>query len=255
MKSLINMIYDFERRPYDVDWWGTLSGVPQRVGSNLEVGGSSTVMSAEFMKGNLEMEITMSANPIAGETKQFGWFAPGQGAYAYFEVSGTTFQAAAGDGEGHTQTSAITWNTAWLDTATLFKIVWDSSGFTFFIDGVRKAKISEEFKMPRVPMSPYFRCSGGGDKLVIPYVSVLGAQTMFHIESVNSDYVLVDIGHTPSVSDSITIADVVTIIPSLGINQSDSEAIAEAVTMFTNINYQSLSDSESISEDIAIAVV
>lgn len=207
MRNDTNMIYDFTRRPYDVDWWGTLSGVPQRVGINLEVAGSSTVMSAEFLKGNLEMEITMSAAPAVGETKQWGWLAPGQGAYAYFESSGGTFRASTADGNGNSKVEAITWNDEWLNTPTLFKILWDGSGFTFYVNGGRVAKISEVLEMPRVPMSPYIRCSGGMDKLVIPYVSVLGAHTMFHVESVNSDYALIDIGHTPSVFDAITITE------------------------------------------------
>ena len=233
MHPYINLIYDFNRRPYDVDWWSTQSGAPTVVNGSLQMGGASTIMSADFMKGNLEMEITIPTAPASGHTRQFGWKSVAQGAYAYFEITGATFQAATGDGEGNTQTSEITWNSDWDNTATLFQIRWDSSGFTFLVNGIRKAKISELNKTPRVTLSPYANNTGAPDSISIKYFSVIGAQTIFHIESTNSDYVASDPGHTVSVSEALTITESVTMSNSTlsGISVNDALTITESVAI------------------------
>lgn len=255
MNSLINLIYDFTRRPYDTDWWGTTLGVPTIVSGNLVLGGSATIMGADFMKGNLEMEITIPTAPASGHTRQFGWKAGGQGAYAYFEISGTTFQAATSDGEGNSQTAAITWNSDWDNAATLFKIRWDASGFTFLVDGIRKAKISEDTKMPRVPMSPYMASLGGGTgDMLVSYISIIGAQTMFHVESVNSDYFPLDPGNTVSVSDTQTITEAITLahVASDAASVSDTQTITEALTINDVPADVSVSDTQTMTEDITI---
>ena len=254
MERYINLIYDFNRRPYDVDWWSTQSGAPTVVSGNLEIGGASTVMSADFMKGNLEMEITVPTAPTAGHTRQFGWKSVVQGAYAYFEITGTTFQAATGDGEGNTQTSEITWNSDWNNTATLFQIRWDASGFTFLINGVRKAKISELEKMPRVTLSPYANDTGTPDSLSIKYFSIIGAQTIFHIESINSDYVPLDPGQIASVSDTMTITEEITINNALvGNTITEPVTITETVTMDHPLVGNSISDTMTMTEVVTVS--
>ena len=256
MNPYINLVYDFTRRPYDVDWWGTTSGVPTVVSGNLQIGGAATIMSADFMRGVLEMELTIPTAPASGHTRQFGWKSEGQGAYAYFEITGTTFQAATGDGEGNTQTSAITWNSDWDNTATRFKIRWDASGFTFLVNDVRKAKISEETKMPRVPLSPYLRSTGATDTVLASYVSVIGAQTMFHVESVNSDYMPVDPGHSPSVSDTMTISEAITIAQAdnEAVSVSDTMTISESVSVVHGDNEAvSIAETVTITEAVTIA--
>lgn len=255
MNNYINLVYDFTRRPYDVDWWSTLSGAPTVVGTNLVVNGEA-VMSAEFSKGNLEIEATITEAPAAGQVKKIGWLAPGQGAYAYFEVSGTTFRAATSDGEGNSQTSDITWDSTWESAATKFQIRWDASGFTFLVDGVRKAKISEILKHPRVPLSPYVKSTGGAS-VTVSYVSVLGAQEMFHIESVASDYVPLDAGYLGDISDSITISESVTIANTElgGSSVSDTLTLTEDVTIARLYHeVDGAVDTLTITEDVAIAV-
>lgn len=256
MHPYINLIYDFNRRPYDVDWWSTQSGAPAVVSNNLQLGGSSTVMSADFTKGNLEMELTIPAAPAAGHTRQFGWKSTAQGAYAYFEITGATFQAATGDGEGNTQTAEITWNSDWNNTATLFQIRWDASGFTFLVGGVRKAKISELTKMPRVPMSPYMNSTGAGDNMLVSYVSIIGSHTMFHIESINSDYLPSDPGHLASVSDTMTLTEAVTMSNlALGGNTNvDALTLTESITSVASISDPSVSSTETITESITISL-
>jgi hypothetical protein len=255
MERYINLIYDFNRRPYDVDWWSTQSGAPTVVSGNLEIGGSSTVMSADFMKGNLEMELTIPTAPAAGHTRQFGWKSVVQGAYAYFEVTGATFQAATSDGEGNTQTSEITWNSDWDNTATLFQIRWDASGFTFLVNGIRKAKISELNKMPRVTLSPYMNSTGAADTVLVKYVSIIGAQTIFHIESINSDYVASDPGHIASLSDTMTITEAITVTPLVLVGNTITEpvTVTESITMDNAIVGNSISDTMTMTEAVTVS--
>lgn len=184
MKQRTNLIYDFQRRAYDTDWWVTLAGAPIKSGASLTIPTTGiTTMSCDFVKGNLEMELTIPTAPGAGDVRKFGWMAQGQGAYAYFEFDGEAFKVSSGDGEGHTQSEEITWNTDWTNVTTLFQIRWDASGFTFLINGGRVAKISDELNMPRVPLSPYISNETGGDTIIVQQIGINGAQEMFHIES------------------------------------------------------------------------
>lgn len=184
MNALTNLIYDFQRRAYDTDWWVTIAGTPVISAGVLTLPTTAvTAMSCDFVKGNLEMELTIPTAPGAGDVRKWGWMAQGQGAYAYFEIDGADFKVSTGDGEGNTQSETLTWNSDWDNTATLFQIRWDASGFTFLVNGGRLAKISEDLKMPRVPLSPYISNSNGGDTMLLSQISVKGAQEMFHIES------------------------------------------------------------------------
>lgn len=184
MNALTNLIYDFSRRAYDTDWWVTIAGTPAVASGKLTLPTTAiTMMSADFVKGNLEMDLLIPSAPGAGDVRKFGWKAGGQDAGAYFEFDGADFIVTTDDGEGNTISETLTWNTDWTNTQTLFKIKWDASGFTFLVNDVRMAKISEELKMPRVPMSPYINNGTGGDTLQVQYVSVIGSQEMFHVES------------------------------------------------------------------------
>ena len=178
MSQYLNLIYDFSRRVYDIDWWKTKAGTPSVVGDYLVLNNASTSMLADFLEGTVEYSLFFQTAPTAGHLRQFGWKSPSN-EYAIFGVSGTVFQASVRLANGTTYTQALSWDPLWTGTVTTFSIKWDASGFSFYINGEKKTGpvISGESFSPE-GMYPFI-VNAVADNLGVAYVAVKDYTQMF----------------------------------------------------------------------------
>lgn len=205
----IDFLYDFERKTYDsTNWWTTMGGAPTEDATGLKLSASSASMLGDFRKGDLEMKMIIPTEPTAGNFRQWGWREGGNGAYAYFQISGTTFSLETADGDGNTESTTVTWNSSWTNTPVKFRIQWDASGFTFFAGTQQLGKISEAVGVPigRV-MAPYF-LNNPSDNAYVISVKISSAQQFVSGGQASGQ---TSAGRFANEIESITVAESVTV--------------------------------------------
>lgn len=118
----------------------TISGTPAISGSNLRLTSARASGVAAFTGHlTLAMRLIIQTEPTAGHARQFGLRNPGNGLRGaiLFDVNGTTFSAKVYDHDGSTLllNQAITWDAAWTNTETEFKIMATQNEIQFHVGG------------------------------------------------------------------------------------------------------------------------
>lgn len=162
--------YDPQRQGYDTVLWKTISGTPAISGTSLRLNNASVIHYGDIFKGEITINLTIPTAPVAGQDKKFGFAQLNNGALAYFKVNGAVFTAETANGKGDTESTTITWDTAWTNTATEFKVVWIGFEATFFVNGVKLAT-HRTVSVPKDPMSAYVS-NATADNLDIKYIDV-----------------------------------------------------------------------------------
>lgn len=169
----ISIYYDPQRQAYDTALWKTISGTPAINGTVLRFISASAVQYKDVFKGTIVLNLTVPTAPTAGNDRKFGLTQLSKGALAYFKVAGTAFTAESADGNGNTESTTITWDSAWTNTATEFKIVWTGFEATFYVGGVKLAT-HRTVAVSKEPMSVYVNNSTA-DNLDLKYAEIKDA--------------------------------------------------------------------------------
>lgn len=141
---------------------------------------AEAVQYADIGKGDLRMDVVIPTAPTANDNRKWGFFAPSKGSGLYFQITGTTFQAVAIDGPtGADTTVSITFETEWVGTEQVYRIVWEAGLAHFYVAGTKKATIAFEddnLDLASIPLSVYVY-NANADNMLVGYVEALGVQS------------------------------------------------------------------------------
>lgn len=127
-------VYDVAIKGLDANFWANVTGTPTVSSGKIRLNAAkmASYMLHEF--ADVEFLLTIPAAPTAGDVRQFGLKASSattMGA-CYFDIAGTVFTAKVFDNQGNSKSVTITWNAAWTNAATLFRIVWEADRIQFW---------------------------------------------------------------------------------------------------------------------------
>jgi len=223
-----NIYYDPMRQGYDSSTWATLTGEPVVLGNRLKLKVASILHYGDILRGDAIFNVNIPA-PAIGEDKKFGFLQFNKNSYLYFKSYNGSFTAETSDGST-TNSIAITWQTAWSNTNTEFRVKWEAGFVSFYVGGVLQTQISDA-SVSGSPMSLYVADNSDND-LLLNYIEVKGIQSYIMSE-----------GNENKVSG-------INILESEGVN------ITESVTMLMDLRFiEDESDSITISESVTVAVV
>lgn len=271
-RNFYNFYYDPYRQGYDDSLWRTLWGDPAVASNQLVLNAATAVHFADVLKGQYTLNVNVPTAPAAGNSRSFGLYHPGRGAYILFDISGSTFSAKTSDGGDNSTSSAITWDSSWTATNLNYVIRWEPGTAKFFINGAQVANITDD-SVPGFPLSLYVS-NNTWDNLTVKYIDCQGLQSylltvgpenstiqpiVFESETVTvSESVSFFYKHLnfDSVADSITVSEAVTIlITTLVPEVSDSVTVSESVTAFVTTHFLSANDTVTITENYAMTLI
>lgn len=171
----ISFSYDPQRQGYDTTLWRSLFGFPVVESGSLVFNFASAVHFGDCRKGNFIFGATIPSAPADGQFRQWGMYSHSLGAYLLFDITGSTFSAKTSDGNGNTNSSTISWQTAWTNTETEFRINWEAGRAVFSVGGVVQATISDDSISGRT-MSLY-ASNTSEDNLKIRYIDASSIQS------------------------------------------------------------------------------
>lgn len=103
----------------------------------LRVSGDRFHSYLQHIFGDFEFQLTIPANPGATTDQTWGLRNPSdtQVSCAYFSIdTNSAFTCKTGDNYGNLQSSAVTWDTNWSDTAVTYRIRWEEDVVNFLIN-------------------------------------------------------------------------------------------------------------------------
>ena len=259
-----NFYYDPVRQGYDTSTWRTLYGDIAIGGGRLRLTDAAIIHYADILRGDASFSIRIGA-PVAGADRKFGFLQYNKNAYAYFKILGTAFTAETSNGTD-TTSETITWQTAWTNTNTEFRIKWEGGRAEFYVGGIKQATTAD-VSISGTPMSLYAHCTTKDDPLAINYIDVQTIQSyLMHTDNDNStneplvfeasdiditEVVTMDIPVNVSVTDNVTISESATTHITTTESLSDSVTITDAVTVVVKILPVDVSDQLNITENLS----
>lgn len=237
-----NFYYDPMRQGDGRNVWSWYTGDPFQSGGYLALLNGSGIMYYDCGKGSLSMTLSVPTDATVMD-RQWGFKAGDD--YVLFDVSGGTFQAkAASTRSSQTSSQAITWDSAWTGADTTFMIRWEAGIATFYVNGVKRAQLSDA-SIPYGPLSPYI-FTDGNDLFYIKSVVGQGIHTLELNPVATAADALEPMGN---VGDALTVTESVTRLVLSFVNVSETPSLTESVTLLTS-SFISVVDTNTITEDV-----
>ena len=258
-----NFYYDPVRQGYDPVSWRSLTGTPLIAGNQLSFNNATAVHLADILRGDASFSLNLAA-PANGDQKQFGFMLFSKNEYLTFNIFDSVFSANSSDGTT-SYSIPITWQSAWTNTNTEFRIQWEAGLASFYVGGVLQAVISTTYTLdipvsaiPGDPMSLYVSdFSSSANHILVNYIDVKSIQSYILSTSAGSGAsfpVLVDKSDKVTISENITM-----LVPTIFFNNGvvfDTLTTSESITMFTNKLYvngaQILPQNVTITESVTV---
>jgi hypothetical protein len=140
--KFFNFYFDPVLQGYDTSAWRTLLGVPTIVSSQLQITPTAKIIHyANILRCDAVFSVTIPA-PTSGDNRRFGLVQYSKNEYIYFKITDTVLTAECSNGVTSSAT-AITWQTAWTNTATEFRIKWEAGAAKFYVAGNLETTLSE----------------------------------------------------------------------------------------------------------------
>lgn len=244
-----NFYYSPTRQGFDSSSWRALIGAPISSGGRLLLTGASMIHYGDILRGDATFNVNIAA-PGPGLSKKFGFYQPNKNAYAYFYINGASLTAETSDGVNTTSVS-ITWQSAWTNTNTDFRVKWEAGMATFYVGGIQQA-ITSNISVTGFPMSLYV-ANESQDTLILNYIDVQSIQSYMMseanedavfaekyvyiasgitiTEAVTMFYTIQNINGLTGVSDGLTLSESVTISIFYPISVSDSLTVTDVRTV------------------------
>lgn len=146
-------LYDAQIHGYDTSIIKALAGTPAISSNKLRLNAAEITTYSFFRNASVQFAMTIPTAPTSGDVREFGFNNPsaGNNARVEFVISGTTVTAVAYDATGTLIASVpITWNSAWTNTETRYRISLTERMAVFAVNDTIVATI--EGAMPKVPM-------------------------------------------------------------------------------------------------------
>lgn len=245
----ISFYYDPQRQGYDTTLWRTLYGSPVISGGALVFNVAAAYHFGDCKRGDFVFGVTVPSAPAAGHFRQWGVYSYSLGAYLLFDVTNDVFSVKTSDGLGNTNSTAVTWQSAWTATETEFRVKWEAGRAVFYVGGVEQAVISDD------------SISGRSMSLYISNTTEDGLKFHYIDASAIQSYIL-----TPSPEDAtwqpvvyanenITIAEAITMSnpPADLSGLTETLSVAESVTMSNPpAALSGLVETGSVAEDVTV---
>ena len=226
-----NFYYDPIHLGYGASSWRTLYGDVVISTGKLRLLNAAILHYADILHGDAYFSMNVSA-PGVGADRKFGFLQYNKNAYIYFKILNSVFSAETSDGVT-AYSVPITWNSAWTNTDTEFRIKWEAGAVTFFVGGALVATIGYSTLLdipvsvvPGDALSLYVQ-DNSGDTMLLSYISVKGIQSYLmnggDITSVTAPIIYE--------SEKINITEDITMNIPININKTDNITVTEAVTM------------------------
>lgn len=237
------------REGFDTSTWRTLFGLPIASGGKLLLNDTAIIHYGNIVRGDLTFSINVAA-PGPGLSKKFGFFQPNKNSYAYFYINGNSFTAETSTGVTSTST-AITWQSAWTNTDTRFRVKWEAGQVSFYAGDVLQTTTCDS-SITGLPMSIYI-ANESQDTLIFNYVDARSIQSYLMTEGqenavFNEFYIYEASGIT--ITESVTM-----LLKILNVNDltgvSDSIILSESVTMLVFEN-RSVFDAMTLTESVTL---
>jgi hypothetical protein len=179
-----NFYYDPQKQDYDASVWQTITGTPAVSANQLVLNTAAIISQADFQSGEITMNITCPLAPVAGQDKRFGLAQLNYGAYVGFRMTDDKFYyESVGGSESFTATE-ITWDSAWTNAETSFKIVWNNFNVEIFIGTNKIATLNTGFT-PNIPLGIYLK-NADGDDLKLKYVQIKNADVFVPMNNIDA---------------------------------------------------------------------
>ena len=170
-------VYDPTLYGFNTAYWRGLNGaVSVDASHRLSLNAVTIVSKHQYFRGNFVMNLTIPAVPTAGDERIFGLALPAMSTKnaAYFEITGTTFQAVVKDSFNGTVTTsdAITWQAAWTNTAIEYRILWVGNKVTFYVNGIRVYELADRNLVPQLTTIPVYIANNNADAMLLKYLAI-----------------------------------------------------------------------------------
>lgn len=222
--------YDPILHGYDASMWRTLAGTPT-VANQLRLSSATIAGYPQMLRGEYQFNINIPTLPATGNNRSFGLFRTGTEASILFKIVDTLFTATTTE-DGSSTSVTIPWDPAWTDTSTEYKIRWEAGTAKFFIADTQVAVINDA-TVPNIAMGLYFSNSGADD-MTIKYVNGYGLQYYY------------------APLPNITTTGPSTYLAQNEVITTQSVTLTEAVTVLITALRPSVSESVTVSENVAI---
>ena len=246
----ISFYYDPQRQGYDTTLWRTFYGSPVVSGGALVFNVAAAYHFGDCRRGDFVFGVTVPSAPAAGHFRQWGVYSYSLGAYLLFDITNDVFSVKTSDGLGNTNSTAVTWQSAWSATETEFRVKWEAGRAVFYVGGVEQAVISDDSITGR-SMSLYI-ANTTEDGLKFHYIDASAIQSYILTPSPEDSvwqpvvYMQEDVALTEAVTMSNPPAALSGIV--------DTSSVTESVTMSNPpAALSALVDSGSVAEDIVIS--
>jgi len=203
-----NFYYDPVRQGYDSSSWRTLYGDPIVSGTRLDLQNAAILHYADILRADTTFGLNIPA-PASGDDRKVGLIQYNKNAYIYFKISNDVLTAETSNGTT-TNSSVITWQSAWTSTNTEFRIKWEAGTATFYVNGNIQAVI-QDVSIPGDPLSLYL-ANSSPNGWFLDYIDVKSIQSYLMSEG-NDDSIF---GPIVSEFDRITVSENVDLTGQLG---------------------------------------
>lgn len=169
----ISYNYDPTRQGYDTTLFKTVSGTPTISGGAIRLNAAKIIGYADLFKATQTLNLKVPAAPTAGDVRVFGFYQINAAATAVFKITDAVFSCEC-TYAGVTKNEVVTWQSAWTNTYTNFKIVWEGFAAGFYVNDYRVAFINDA-SVPKVSLSTY-AYNANSDNMDILYIEMQDAQ-------------------------------------------------------------------------------
>ncbi len=188
--SFTSFSYDPSRDGYDLDTWKTVYGSPYVSGGVMTLTEAGTIHRGDCKRGYYSMNLKMPSTPAGGESRRWGLYSVGSGAYLWFAMDSEMLYAQASDGFGNTSETEIEWADGvietWGTTDTWYKIRWEAGQAHFYVNNTRRATLSGA-SIPNGPLALY-ASNVNNDGMSIKFIDADGIQIFFmHTDNADTD--------------------------------------------------------------------
>jgi len=173
MASLTNFTYDPVAQGYSTTFWRSVTGTPTVSGGLLRFNNQAAQAYGSILKGDVSFVVTVPTAPTASDDREFGLVAAS--AHIKFDITGAVFRVQISDGKGNTENRTITWQAAWTNTPTRFRIKWEAGRVEFWVGPTKQATISED-SVPDAPLSLLVR-NVNADNMDVTVIEAVGLQS------------------------------------------------------------------------------
>lgn len=167
--SRVKFYYDPTRQGYDTNLFKTVSGSPSVSGGAIRLNTAKIIGYADLYRADQTIKVKVPTAPTSGDVRSFGFFQINANAYAVFNITDDVFSCECSFG-GVSKVETVTWQSAWTNTFTDFRIVFNGFSAEFYVNNVRVAFINDA-SVPKVALSTY-AYNGNADNMDINYIEV-----------------------------------------------------------------------------------